>query len=82
MSDDNGSRADRILAYMMLDGMPPDATNAQKTLRLSQCGFPNGEIAEILDISATSVTTNLHSARKAKGTTAKKKPASKKTSKR
>jgi DNA-binding NarL/FixJ family response regulator len=52
------------LAYIMLDGMPDDATNEDRCLRLSVCGFSNAQIAIILNISDGSVRTNLYEARK------------------
>lgn len=53
-----------ILAYIMLDGMPVGTTNEERCLRLSMCGFSNGQIADILQISDGSVRTNLYEARK------------------
>lgn len=53
-----------VLAYIMLDGMPADATNEDRCLRLSNCGFSNAEISAILGISDGSVRTNLYEARK------------------
>ncbi len=48
----------RVLAYLMIDGMPENPSNEEKSLRLSVCGFPNSEIADILGISVGSVKTN------------------------
>lgn len=58
----------RILAYLMIDDMPENPSNEEKSLRLSVCGFPNSEIADILGISVGSVKTNLYEARKKLGT--------------
>jgi DNA-binding NarL/FixJ family response regulator len=66
MAEDGPSLA-RISAYRMLDTMPPGATNEQKSLRLSVCGFSNSDIAEMLGISVGSVSTNLYEARKKLG---------------
>ena len=54
---------DRIAAFAMLDGMK-DATQAQKTLRLSQVGFSNNEIASMLQTSAAVVSQNLYAERR------------------
>ncbi|MGB3733248.1 hypothetical protein [Microbacterium sp.] len=70
----NATIQDRIAAFDMLDRMG-DATQAQKTFRLSLVGFKRAEIAAMLGISAASVSQNIYS-EKNKG---KKKPAPKKT---
>jgi DNA-directed RNA polymerase specialized sigma24 family protein len=74
VADDEPSTA-RILAYMMIDGMPNAATNEDKALRLSLVGFSNQAISEMLGISVASVASTLYSARK-KAT--RKAPAKKK----
>ena len=53
-----------MLAYIMLDGMPVEATNEERCLRLSICGFSNAEISALLGIPVGSVRTNLYEARK------------------
>lgn len=62
---------DRIAAFAMLDGMK-DATQAQKSMRLSLIGFTNSEIATLLQTSSAVVAQNLYNERKRSG----KKPAS------
>ena len=57
---------DRIAAFAMLDGMK-DATQAQKTLRLSLVGFTPGEIAGMLQTTTAVVYQNLYEARKKAG---------------
>ena len=64
---------DRIAAFSMLDGMK-EATQAQKSLRLSLVGFSNGEIAAMLQTTSQVVSQNLYSER----TKAAKKPSAKK----
>jgi len=64
---------DRIAAFEMLDRMQ-DATQAQKTYRLSLVGFKRADIAAMLNISVASVSQNIYTERN-KG---KKKPADKK----
>ncbi len=54
---------DRIAAFVMLDGMK-DATQAQKSLRLSLIGFTNSEIAAMLQTSTAVVSQNLYNERK------------------
>ena len=68
---------DRIAAFVMLDGMPKDATQAQKTLRLSLIGFSNPEIASMLQTSSAVVATNLYAERKKAAKSAAKKTAAK-----
>jgi hypothetical protein len=63
MSEEGPSVA-TLLAYIMLDGMAADATNVDRCLRLSICGFSNGDISAILGIPDGSVRTNLYEARK------------------
>ncbi len=57
----------RIMAYVMLDLMPDGATNVDKCVRLSGCGFAPPAISEILGIPIGSVHTNLYNARKKTG---------------
>lgn len=64
---------DRIAAFVMLDGMGPDATLAQKSYRLSLCGFRRADIASMLGISAQSVSQNIYTER---GKTKKRSPKS------
>ena len=64
MTDAPGPSVDRILAFMMLDLMPSSATTVERTVRLNQCGFSNPDVAAILSISTSAVSTNLHAARK------------------
>jgi hypothetical protein len=64
---------DRIAAFAMLDAMK-DATQAQKSLRLSLVGFTNGEIAQMLQTTPAVVAQNLYNERRKAG----KKPAGKK----
>lgn len=66
--------SDRIAAFAMLDGMK-DATQAQKTLRLSLIGFGNAEIASMLQTTTAVVSQNLYAQRKAAAKRAKAKPA-------
>ena len=65
---------DRIAAFGMLDAMP-NATLAQKSLRLALVGFHRQEIAAMLGISVQGVSQNIYAERN-KG---KKKPAKKAT---
>ncbi|MFJ4036798.1 hypothetical protein ACIPVB_01820 [Microbacterium sp. NPDC090007] len=65
---------DRIAAFEMLDRMH-EATQAQKTYRLSLVGFKRADIAAMLNISVASVSQNIYTERN-KG---KKKPVAKKT---
>lgn len=58
--------AERIAAFAMLDGMA-DATQADKTLRLSLVGFGASEIAAMLQTTAAVVYQNLYEARKKAG---------------
>ena len=64
MADAPGPSTERILAFIMLDLMPTSATTVERTVRLNQCGFSNPDIAAILSISTSAVSTNLHTARK------------------
>ncbi len=64
----------RIAAFAMLDGMK-DATQAQKTLRLSLIGFGNAEIAMMLQTTTAVIAQNLYAQRKAAAKRAKSKPA-------
>jgi len=64
---------DRIAAFAMLDGMK-EATQAQKSLRLSLVGFTNSEIAQMLQTTPAVVAQNLYNERKKAG----KKPATRK----
>jgi DNA-binding CsgD family transcriptional regulator len=57
---------DRIAAFAMLDGMK-DATQAQKSLRLSLVGFSNAEIAAILQTTPQTVSQNLYEERRKAG---------------
>lgn len=50
---------DRIAAFAMLDGMR-EATQAQKSLRLSLVGFSNAEIAAMLQTTSQVVSQNLY----------------------
>jgi hypothetical protein len=68
---------DRIAAFEMLDGMPKEATQAQKTLRLSLIGFSNPEIASMLQTSTAVVATNLYAERKKAANTPAKKTSPK-----
>jgi DNA-directed RNA polymerase specialized sigma24 family protein len=63
---------DRISAFEMLDRMG-EATQVQKTVRLSLVGFNRHEIAAMLQISPNQVSVNLYSAK-----SKVKKPAAKK----
>ncbi len=54
---------DRIAAFQMLDGMP-DATQAQKIVRLTLIGFNRNEVAAILQTSPQTVSQTLYSERK------------------
>jgi len=67
MADNGEPSTARLLAYLMMDGMPQPATNVDRCYRLSVCGFPNPEIADIIGISIGSVNTNLYEARKKLG---------------
>lgn len=78
MADNGEPSPARLLAYLMMDGMPQPATNEDKCYRLSVCGFSNPEIAGIVGIPVGSVKTNLYEARKKIGT--QKRSATKKTS--
>lgn len=64
---------DRIAAFAMLDRMP-EATQAQKCLRLSLVGFSRKEIAELLMTSVPTVNQNIYSEKQK----LKKKPVVKK----
>jgi predicted transcriptional regulator len=64
MSDEEPSIA-RILAFMMLDGMAETSTSRDRVVRLSDVGFSNVAVGEILGMSTSSVSTALHAARKA-----------------
>ena len=64
MTEAPGPSTERILAFIMLDLMPASATTVERTVRLNQCGFSNPDIAAILSISSSAVSTNLHAARK------------------
>jgi hypothetical protein len=55
--------ADRIAAFTMLDRME-SASQAQKCVRLSQVGFTNPEIAEMLQTTPGVVASNLYAERK------------------
>ncbi len=57
---------DRIAAFAMLDGMK-DATQAQKSIRLSIVGFPNSEIAAMLQTSPAVIASNLYTERRRAG---------------
>lgn len=57
------SISDRIAAFVMLDGMGT-ATLAEKSVRLSLCGFRRADIAVMLGITPASVSQNLYSERK------------------
>lgn len=72
MAEETEPSVARILAHIMMDGMPPGTTNEERTVRLNEVGFSNAAIAEILKISKGSVSQNLYSA-KAKATKGKKK---------
>src|SRR4051794_17628935 len=54
---------DRIAAFAMLEGMK-DATQAQKSLRLSLVGFSNADIAAMLQTSSQVVSQNLYEERR------------------
>jgi hypothetical protein len=62
-----GTIANRIAAFRMLDESFREATLAQKTARLSLCGFTNREISEMLQITTAGVAQNLYSERKKAG---------------
>ena len=66
----SGPSRERILAFTMLDQMG-GASNEQKCFRLDLCGFSNAEISELLQISVSSVSTNIHAAKKKAGPTSK-----------
>jgi DNA-binding NarL/FixJ family response regulator len=70
------------LAYLMVDGMPVESTNEDKSLRLSTCGFSNSQIAEILSIPVGSVRSNLYQARKKVATSSVKPKATGRATKR
>jgi len=55
--------ADRIAAFVMLDGMG-GASQAQKCVRLSLIGFTNSEIAQMLQTTSGVVASNLYVERK------------------
>lgn len=66
--------SDRIAAFAMLEAMT-EATQAQKTLRLSLVGFSNAEIASMLQTTTAVVSQNLYAQRKAAANRAKGKAA-------
>jgi len=70
---DTPTISDRIAAFAMLEAMK-DATQAQKTLRLSLVGFSNAEIASMLQTTTAVVSQNLYAQRKAAASRAKAKP--------
>jgi DNA-directed RNA polymerase specialized sigma24 family protein len=64
--DESPTIGDRIAAFVMLDGMP-DATQAQKTVRLEIVGFSTSEIARMLATTPAVVYQNLYDARRRAG---------------
>ena len=64
--------ADRVAAFRMLDAMPEATTLAQKSVRLSLCGFSREEVARMLGITPAGVSQNVYMERKKLGTGAKK----------
>ncbi len=71
-SPERATIADRLAAFKMLDSMPEATTLAQKSVRLSLCGFSREEIARMLGITPAGVSQNIYMARKKSGTAAKK----------
>lgn len=51
---------DRIAAFVMLDGMDSATTLAQKSYRLSLCGFKRADIASMLGTTVQSVSQNIY----------------------
>lgn len=65
---------DRIAAFAMMDAMGKDATQAEKTVRLSLVGFGAADIAAMLQTSTQVVYQNLYEARKKAGARKAKQP--------
>jgi hypothetical protein len=56
----------------MLDSMSESMTLAQKSVRLSLCGFSRGDVASILQIAPAGVSQNLYSERQKAAAATKK----------
>lgn len=65
MKQETGSRAEQILALLLLQSMK-GATQAEKAVQLSVAGFTAVEIADLLQTNAAVIHQHLYAMRKKK----------------